>query len=250
MNRRSVWISGQITDKESGKPISNAEVLLYGWHPVVNNNICVKKTVFTDEKGYYKAYFESLNSVDIASKTANFNPERRYNNWLIFPSINLALTKETRNPSLRSDLLTMENTPTISLYVQSTEHASVLDYTFGYDCKSFKTTKDTSNCDFWFKLERKNTSPTTIVGSPKGGVIAVYERDIPSSFLYDLPYAPKTGYKKECYVGNLRGEYAMGLFVLCRDGKTYAKIIFNSTSGISQGEYIKRFSCLYQPNGT
>jgi len=47
-----------------------------------------------------------------------------------------------------------------------------------------------------------------------------------------------------------------GFFVMCRDGKTFGKIIFEKSlisKGGVDGDYVDRgryFSCLYQPNGT
>jgi hypothetical protein len=67
--------------------------------------------------------------------------------------------------------------------------------------------------------------------------------------------APTTGYSKQY---TLQGNEE-GLFVLCRDGRTYAKLVFEKSTteisspdgkGGSVKEYGKRFSCFFQPNGT
>ncbi|MBC8109925.1 MAG: carboxypeptidase regulatory-like domain-containing protein [Verrucomicrobia bacterium] len=247
-NLHDVWVEGQITDRESGEAIPNAEVLISSWRSVFTDSICEKKTVFTDKNGHYKAYFKLLNRIDIASKAIGYNPERSYDNENGFSYLNLKLKRETKNPTLVSKLLSLQHNPFISINAKK----NVSDYveTLGYDCKLFITSKDTSNCDFWYKIENIASFPTTIVASQKGGIIPIYKKDFDSSFLYDLPHAPKSGYKKECNIGNIGSEHAIGLFVLCRDGKTYAKIIFYE-SEISSGEKrVKEFSCLYQPNGT
>ena len=71
-----------------------------------------------------------------------------------------------------------------------------------------------------------------------------------SSFLYEKTSAPTAGYKKEY---SLNGQEE-GFFILCRDGKTYAKIVLEKTNTndiIPEGEdFGKFFSYLYQANGS
>ena len=96
--------------------------------------------------------------------------------------------------------------------------------------------------------------PYILMANRQGGIIPVYSNEIKSSFLYDKPNAPKEGYFHEYeFKGN-----EDGFFVLCRDGRTYGKIIFVksrvSIGGSDEsGDYTdfgREFSCLYQPNGT
>jgi hypothetical protein len=145
---------------------------------------------------------------------------------------------------------TTEKTPFLRLRIQNGKIE-----TYGFDFKSLTTKTDTTQCDFWFGIEKNEKQPTTIMTSRNGGIIPILSGEVESSLLYEKVSAPTTGYKTSCV---LKGDEE-GFFIKCRDGKTYAKIILEKAtmdvgSPMGQGSYYKDlgklFSYLYQPNGT
>ena len=151
-----------------------------------------------------------------------------------------------------------DNVPSIRVRIYSkTDNTLDLNNmeTYGFDLKTFSTKSDTTECDFWFKIERKEIQPSIIQTNLNGGIIPVYIEDINSTFLFERMTAPTTGYRQQY---TLKGNEE-GFFILARDGKTFGKLILeksiiNKSSPYEKGgyykEYVRQFTCLYQPNGT
>ena len=267
-DKSNIIVTGQITDEITGKPISNAEVLVLCWYMrSIEDASFDKKTLKTDNEGKYQAKFKKGYQVDVASKSIDYLPSREYNelkdNKII---VNLKLIKKKENPTLITLLNTdkvmldiNEDFPFMRVRIPAYKDRNDLDFksaiTFGFDCKSLKTNSDTSNTDLWFKIINKEEQPTTILTSEKGGIIPILNNEIKSSLLYEKTIAPTTGYLSEY---KLNGSEE-GFFVRCRDGKTFAKIILEKSAidisspdgnGSFYKEFGKNISCLYQPNGT
>ncbi len=226
-----------------------------------------KQTLTTDRDGKYTARFNKGHQIDVASKAVGFQPGRRYhelkkNNIVI----NLQLSPTTSNPSLvallNTDINSFADTDSVPLikvriYSGEDKESPDLDHieTYGFDMKTLTVNKDTTECDFWFKIERKNDQPGIVRAHRNGGIIPVYIADINSTFLFEKTIAPETGYITQ----HLLDGSEEGFFVLCRDGKTFGKIILeksinDSSSPDGKGgwykEFVRQFSCLYQPDGT
>lgn len=266
-DRNNIVVTGQVIDETTGKPISNAEVVVLCWY---NHNIddasFNKQTLTTDKDGKYQAKFDKGHQVDVASKASGYQPNRSYNELKDNEiEVNLKLTKKKENPDLvmllNADNVTLdmnENFPFMRVRIPAVKNGQGLDFknavTFGFDFKTLKTNSDTTQTDLWFRIENKEGQPTTIATSLNGGLIPILDSEIKSSLLYEKTLAPTTGYLTTY---KLTGSEA-GFFVRCRDGKTYGKIILEKSaidisSPDGQGSYYKEFgknfSCLYQPNG-
>jgi hypothetical protein len=266
-DRYNIVVSGKITD-EFGEPISNAEVVVLCWYMHGLDDASFRKeTLTTDNEGRYLTTFYKGHQVDVASKAVGYQPSRRYNELRgNHVEINLKLSEIIGNPSLVSLLNTNINSfsgtdsvPLIKIRVYSDESNKTLDLnrieTYGFNLKTMSINKDTTQCDFWFKIERNLGQPRTVRANRNGGIIPIYVSDVNTTFLFEKGTAPTTGYVKE-YRLNGKEE---GLFVLCRDGMTFGKIVLEKSeidSSVPDGkgghykEYIKQFSCLYQPDGS
>ncbi|MEO6728784.1 MAG: hypothetical protein ABIM99_02570 [Candidatus Dojkabacteria bacterium] len=267
-DRHNISVTGQIVDEATGQPISKAEVAVLCWYmSSIDDASFIKKIIFTDEKGNYKATFDKGHQIDVASKANGYNANRKYNklsNNTI--QVNLKLTKAVENLtlikylSIDNFLSTEEDKrPFLRVRIHSDDSSKNLDFkkaeTFGFDFQTLRTISDTTNCDFWFKFINKEEQPTVLIANKGGGVIPVYSNEIKTSFFYEKAFAPTTGYLKEY---KLKGNEE-GFFVLSRDGKNYGKIIFekaaiDASSPDGKGgfykDFGKNFSCLYQPSGT
>ena len=264
-NERNIFVWGKITNV-SGEPIQNAEVVVLCWYKRLDDASFEKQTLTTDKDGNYKVKFVKGYKIDVASKTTGYLPERSYNelndNQL---EVNLKLSKIRSNPTLltllNTDINSSEDTdhvPSIRVRIYS-KTDNTLDWdnieTFGFDLKTLSTKSDTTECDFWFKIERVETQPSIIRTNLNGGIIPVYIEDINSTFLFARMIAPTTGYRRQY---TLKGNEE-GFFILARDGKTFGKLVLEKSlieRGSPDGkggyckEYIRQFTCLYQPNGT
>ena len=262
-DKKNIIVTGRISDEISGEPIPNAEVVILCWYSQSIDNASFKKqTVRTDQDGNYKVNFDKGHQIDVASKMAGYNPNRSYNELSDrVIKVNLKLSRIIDNPTLISIHSTDEliRVPFMRIRIYSAENGKDLDFdkseTYGFDFKSMTTTLDTSQCDLWFKIERREGEPSTINTNRTGGIIAIFENEVKSSLLYEKSIAPKSGYVTE---HKLNGN-EIGFFVLCRDGRTYGKVILETSiieisSPDGKGGYFKEFgknlSCLYQPNGT
>lgn len=267
-DRKNITVFGKITDETTGRPIANAEVLVVCWYKFnIEVNSIKEQTITTDSNGNYKAHFDKGYQADVASKAKGYLPFRSYNklnNNEI--QVNLKLSRAKNNPTLvivlNTDYIRLEGTeksPFLRIRIHAAKGQNTLDLnnieTFGLDCINLTTKTDTTQCDLWFKTEKKEGQPNTIITNKMGGIIPIYRNEIKSSILYEKYTAPITGYKREY---SLNGQEA-GFFILCRDGKTYSKIILEQTNvderhPDSQGsfyiEFGKIFTCFYQPNGT
>ena len=267
-DRKNIVVMGQVVDEVTGKPISNAEVVVLCWY---NHNIddasFNKQTLTTDKDGKYQVKFDKGHQIDVASKAIGYQPNRSYNelndNEI---EVNLKLTKKKENPDLVTLLNTdnsmldlNENFPFMRVRIPAVKNGQGLDFknalTFGFDFKTLKINSDTTQTDLWFRIENKEEQPTTIATSLNGGLISILDSEIQSSLLYEKTIAPITGY---ITTYKLTGSEA-GFFVRCRDGKTYGKIILEKSAidisspdgqGSHYKEFGKNFSCLYQPNGS
>lgn len=268
-NKVNIHVSGRVTDLK-GNPISNAEVVVVCWFYSGYEDASIKKQdINTDESGNYMVNFEKGFEIDIASKAPGYEPFRSFNNLTKNTlKSDIRLTKAQENPNLKQVFNTDEKffiyadtiiTPFIKIKFHDKDNEDKLDLgdikTFGFDMKTFTTTTDTSQADFWFKIEKKDEMPNIIKANSDGGLIPILNYEIKSSLLYEKNIAPKSGYINEY---SLTGKEE-GLFILCRDKKTYGKIIFEKSSVESSGpdkngnyrkEYGKIFSCFYQPDGT
>lgn len=258
-NYKNISVAGQIVDEETGKPIPKAEVVVLCWYNYGLDDATFKKhTLVTDEKGNYKTTCDKGYQLDVASKAQGFIANRSYNELKDNKiQVDLKLARVKENPTLikylsidHVELDATEKTPFLRIRI----HSGKVE-TFGFDLRIQRTSNDTSKCDIWFKPDNKEEQPNTIIGNKGGGIIPVYSNEINSSFLYEKSVAPTTGYLHEY---KLKGNEE-GFFVLCRDGKTYGKIIFEESAidvsspdgkGSFYKEFGKNFSCLYQPNGT
>ncbi len=63
-----------------------------------------------------------------------------------------------------------------------------------------------------------------LTSTEKGGIFPVFENEITGSFFLEMENAPQQGYHRNY---QLTGEEA-GFFIRCRDGKHYAKVIFDN----------------------
>jgi hypothetical protein len=258
-DRSHIAVTGQITDESSGKPIPEAEVVVLCWYMHNIDDASFKKqTLKTDKNGNYRVTFDKGHQVDVASQARDFLPNRKYNKLEKSEiTVDLKLKKSQENSTLVSflntDIImieTTEKTPFLRHRIQNNKIT-----TYGFDFTSLTTKTDTAQCDLWFKVEKSEKQPTTIVTNRNGGIIPILSGDIESSLLYEKVSAPTTGYKPDY---TLKGDEE-GFFIKYRDGKTYAKIILEKAtmdvgSPMGQGTYYKElgryFSYLYQPNGT
>lgn len=276
-NKTDIVISGEIVDEMTGKPIPNAEVMIFCWFKSFNDVSFKKQILKTNDEGKYQATFDKGYKVDIASKAVGYLPKRSYNklkNNKI--KINLKLSQVRSNPTLIAlNLDSDKEDPMLRVHIPAKKDNNELDFknatTFGFDFQSLTTISDTTRTDIWFRLEDKEISsdtlvnimsfedkeipPTTLVTSIKGGLIPIFSNEIESSLLYEKNTAPTKGYVTSY---KLTGS-ELGFFVRCRDGKTYGKIILGASeidlsSPDGQGSYYKEFGrsfiYLYQPNGT
>ncbi len=256
---KNISVVGQVVDETTGKPIPKAEVVALCWYNYgLDDATFIKQTLVTDEKGNYKASFEKGYQIDVASKAHGFIANRSYNELKANKiQVDLKLARIKENPTLIKylsiDHFELDATDKMP-FLRIRFHSGKVE-TYGFDFSSQRTSTDTSKCDIWFKPAIKEEQPKIIVANKNGGLIPVYSDDIKSSFFYEKSSAPTTGYVREY---NLKGNEE-GFFVLCRDGKTYGKIIFEKSEidisspdgrGSFYKEFGKNFSCLYQPNGT
>lgn len=267
-DRKNIIVIGKVVDEKTGEPIHNAEVVVLGWYM---NNIddasFSKQSLTTDKNGNYKARFDKGHQIDVASKAKGYQPERSYNELNKSEiEVNLKLARQQNNPTLRSLLTTDELTsnsgqePTfLRVRIYGDKDGQKLDFrkaeTYGFDFKSQIANSDTTQTDFWFRTIKREEQPKTIVAAPNGGIIPIMNKDVNSSLLYEKTMAPKSGYFSTY---RLTGDEA-GFFVLCRDGKSYGKIIFEQSeidlsSPDGKGSFYKEFgvnfSSLYQTNGS
>lgn len=265
---KNIVVTGQIVDETTGQPIANAEVVVLCWYMFNIDDASFKKqTITTDKNGNYQTTFDKGHKVDVASKAKGYEPNRSYNkledNEI---KVNLKLSKSKTNLTLVtllntdiSSLETTDKTPFLRIRIHADKDRNRLDLnnieTFGFDFSSLTTKTDTAQCDLWFKIEKREGQPMTILTNKSGGIIPIYNNEIKSSFFYEKSIAPTTGYKNEyLFKGNEEG-----FFILCRDGKTYGKIILEKSNidhsspdgkGSFYKDFGKKFSCLYQPNGS
>ncbi|MFM2224833.1 MAG: hypothetical protein RJA07_1035 [Bacteroidota bacterium] len=266
-DRKNIVVIGQIVDEATGLPIPKAEVVVLCWYMSnIDDATFKKKTLITDGNGNYKTTFNEGYEIDIASKSVGYIANRSYNKLKDNKiSVTLKLAKAKANPTLITVLNTdnamfngTNKIPFLRIRIHEGKNHS-LDYTnietFGFDFSTLTTNNDTSKCDLWFKIEKKEEQPTIINTNKNGGIIPIYNDEVKSSLLYEKSTAPTTGYKNEI---ELKGNEE-GFFVLCRDGKRYGKIILEHSSidisspdghGSFYKEFGKNFSCLYQPNET
>lgn len=268
---KEINVTGIVTDKETHKPVPNAEVFLQcEYHVDFENNGYEKITVFTDSLGRYSVTFKRGFNVESAAKSSSHNPYRIYNK-LSFDSltINFELEKIIHNSALKTlmyvdsfDEVLDEDSPKfpfLRIQIPSLDTTAILDTnnitTYGFDIATMQMNSDTNECDFWFVPGNQDKEPNVIRANATGGIFPVYETDINSSFFFELNEAPVKGYQNEIY---LTGKEE-GFFVLARDKRFYAKIILHKwkidNSGLDKNDkYTKQyglnFSCIAQSNGT
>lgn len=262
-DRKNILVTGTITDELTGKPIPKAEVVVVCWYMSSWEEAGTEsQAIVTDERGRYRARFAKGHKIGVAAKAVGAGPGRHFSdleeNQI---EVNLKLAKINENPTLIKYLnteYTGDELPFLRVRIAYHENSSVYSFneieTLGFDFHTLTTTSDTANSDIWFKpVIRKESEwlqPYILIANKGGGIMPVYSHEFKSSFLYDKPVAPQQGYVQEYeFKGN-----EDGFFVLCRDGRTYGKIIFEK-SLVSSGkdgftDFGRYFSCLYQPNGT
>ncbi len=260
-DKSNIVVTGQVIDEITGKPIPNAEVLVRCWyHHNIDDNSFNEETLTTDNYGWYETRFSKGHKVDVASVADDYQPSRSHNelkNNVV--EVNLKLKKGKENPTLITSTVLYKNPPYLKVRIPADKNGEEMDFenaqSFGFDFKSLKTNSDTTQTDFWYRIENKEGLPSTIVTSNKGGLIPIFDDEIKSSLVYEKTTAPIKGYVTTY---KLTGKEE-GFFIRCRDGKTYGKMIFGEaeidvSAPDGQGSFYKEFGkniiCLYQPNGT
>jgi uncharacterized pyridoxamine 5'-phosphate oxidase family protein len=262
-DRKNIVVTGQVIDQLTNKPIPNAEVVVLCWYMNGIEEASFKKqTITTDINGKYNTHFQEGHQIDVASKAKDYNPYRSYNELSDNKiNIDLKLTKIESNPTLKT-LFNNDNVqeaPFLRVRIYGDKNGKILDFnnvqTFGFDFKTLKITTDTTQADFWFKTEKKEGQPTIIMTNNNAGLIPITNNQVKSSILFEMNIAPTSGYKSTYKLQ----DNDEGFFILCRDRKTYGKIILEKSSidvstpdgkGSFFKEFGKNFSYLYQQNGT
>ena len=265
-DRENIIVSGSIVDETNGKPISNAEVVILCWFKDGFEEVSFeKKTVSTNNEGFFKVSFDKGHKIDIASKANNYLPKRSYNDLTKnILELTLKLKKQENNPTLVQLISTekgfyqgQNDFPflRIRVYSKGNELNFENQESYGFDHKSFEMSTNIVETDFWFEKIHKDSPLKVIKTNSQGGIKPIFKNEISSSVLYEQDEAPTRGYKTEYELtGNEEG-----FFVLCRDGKTYGKLIFEkSTIDIGNQddqlgyykEFGKNFNWIHQENGT
>lgn len=265
-DKKNIVVTGNIVDKSNGKPIGNAEVVVLCWYKHDFEEVSFeKKTALTDNDGHFKMNFDKGYKIDIASKAKNYLPNRSYNDLTENKlELTLKLNKQENNPTLVKLLSTekgvyqgQDDFPflRVRIYGKGNELNFENQETYGFDHKSLTMSIDKMNSDFWFDQIHKDSLPNIIKTNPQGGLKPIFKNEINSSALYEQKIAPSQGYKTEY---KLTGKEE-GFFILCRDGKTYGKLIFEkSTIDISTQdgksgyykEFGKNFNWIHQEDGS
>jgi hypothetical protein len=260
----NITVTGKIVDESNGSPIINAEVVILCWYEnSFFDKSFKKKTISTDKEGLFEVNFDIGHKIDIASKAKNYLPNRSYNELTESKlDLTLKLNRQKNNPTLVKLLSTEKGfykgqNDFPFLRVRVYDNDNVLNFenqeTYGFDHESLEMSLDTINSDFWFEKIRKDNPPSVIKANAQGGIKPIFVNELSSSVLYEQSQAPTEGYKTEYILtGNEEG-----FFVLCRDGKTYGKLIFEKSTidiGTPDGnggyykEFGKNFNWIHQEN--
>lgn len=267
-DRRNITLSGQLVDGATGAPIAHGEVVALCWYQHNFYETSYKKQALTaDHEGRFEATFDQGHQVDIAAKAPGYQPWRKYtkleDNEL---TVILELTRVTDNPTLVSVLTTDGSLSDgdaqdtfLRVRIPALENRQKLDFeraqTFGYSLSTSTSSSDTTQADLWFRIEAREGQPTTLATPHQGGLIPILRSEVESSLLFEQSIAPTSGYVTTY---ELTGSED-GFFIRCRDGNTFGKLILEKSAisisspdgqGGSYEEFGKRFSYLYQPNGT
>ena len=266
-DKTNIEVTGKVVDEVTGRPISNADISASCWYHVnIDDASLSNDSAKTNAAGEFKINFEKGYAVNLVAKAANYDPvqvagdlEKNVISFLI------KIPRSKPNPTLISfieknslNLDDDEKDPYLRVRFQGLKNRQ-LDFNnptnYGFDFSTQTSKTETSNCDIWFGPEKKEGQPMTLVTNKSGGLIPIFESEVNSSLVYEKNVAPTSGYVPTY---KLTGK-ELGFFVLCRDGKTYAKVIFDmglidTSSPDGKGSFYKefgrKFRYLYQPDGS
>lgn len=104
VDKRKIYVSGQIKDANTKKPIPNSEVLVLVWY----KNMPFDRTVFkahllTDEYGRYEAYFPKGHKIDVAARKINYHAAKSVNaKKQHYHKIDVLLLEKTANDTINN----------------------------------------------------------------------------------------------------------------------------------------------------
>ncbi|TAJ14326.1 hypothetical protein DMA11_05585 [Marinilabiliaceae bacterium JC017] len=92
---------------------------------------------------------------------------------------------------------------------------------WGYDFINQKATNLIDSTDIWLEYKNKSSNNYVLKSTNQGGILPIFKSEIQTSFLLEMEKAPLEGYL-DSYKPT--GKEA-GYFILCRNGKTFVKMI-------------------------
>jgi hypothetical protein len=237
-------VQGVVLDNQTGKPIPKAQITILSWRKVrYDEDTYDKIDTVADENGKFQLTFTNSYKIDLGSVAPNYQP----------------IAKEISSPKLSNTVeLKLKRSPNQALAKDMGELAVFTrnyhlndnrqtEY-YGIDILNGVNRKPVDSIDVGIEKDKSANYPNVLIANKKGGIFPFFKNSN-----IDPNKAPTTGYvKKYQLTGN-----EQGFFILCRDGRTYSRLMISSleydrSTPYKNGfykDYGIMFKVLMQPSG-
>ncbi len=221
---KGVEVQGTVLDDNTGVPISNARVTVLSWRKVGEEETYDKVDTVTDNNGRFKVIFERGFKIDVGSISPNYHPVvREITDITKTVNIDIKLSRNTATGTLK-------NLGQMAVFAREYNNInpSINRAYFGIDLLNGVNTKSLDSMDISVANYSGTDFPKILITSERGGIVPIFNRSTDT-----ITKAPEVGYVSRY---ELTGS-EKGIFVKCRDGKTYARLIIFSLEYDSSSPY-------------
>ncbi|MCU4165966.1 hypothetical protein [Carboxylicivirga caseinilyticus] len=223
-----VW-SGVLLDAETSHPIPFTNIQTKAVYQLnIDHSEEKKINLITDESGNFSCLIKKAYLVSVFienSRYQSYTNSFHTNKETLPDTLFLQRSEQSSNLflSINEDGFD-HNTPFISQkahYTNLNQKQIILTEQYGFDF--INKQRNVTTFDLSLNLKKVNSKfDLELLSAEKGGILPIYKEQISDSFFLEMEIAPSFGYQKNY---NINGKEA-GFFVKCRDGKHFAKVIF------------------------
>ena len=216
---KNIVVKGVVFNKETNKPISNAQIVILAWEPSLTETDGLeytKKEFVSDKNGFFSGEFDAALKLDIASTSEGYKPTLKRIDEISSNDILVKLPLELMKVNNFSSQVYVKQPLFLGYKKFFTKENNSIEL-LGINLNTLDNS-DLNKSDLYVEYDPSTKTPKRLICKPNTGILPIY-KEKNKSLIFDFLIAPDSGYQVE---HNVTGEEA-GYFL--KHGNGYCKLI-------------------------